>query len=290
METTKTIDPIRSYLQEISRYPLLTASEEIELAIQVQLMRNPPGDVSPEELELIKEQGQRAKDKMIRSNLKLVVSIAKKYLRRNMDFLDLIQEGSIGLARGIEKFDPGRGYKLSTYCYWWIRQSITRALAEKSRTIRLPIHIVEKLNLLKKTRRELTQQLGRSPTLKELAVAMESTPEQITWWLSLTKHTTSLSVMVGNGEGTELIELFESHLPTPEDYLESQIDADQIEALLSCCTNQQKEVIALRFGLGSDIPLTWRQVGDRLGISRENARQIHHAALGQIRKQVQIAD
>ena len=163
--TLNSCDTVHDYLREISRYPLLTGAEELELGKQVQLMMNPPSDADAQELERIQRQGQRAKDKMVRSNLKLVVSIAKKYQKRGMEFLDLIQEGTIGLVRGVEKYDPTKGYKLSTYCYWWIRQAITRAIAQQARTIRLPIHITERLNALKKVRRQLVQKLGREATL-----------------------------------------------------------------------------------------------------------------------------
>ncbi len=277
-------DPVRAYLTEIGRYPLLTPEEELELGRKVQLMMNPPPDADAEELERIQKQGQRAKDKMVRSNLKLVVSVGKKYQKRGIEFLDLIQEGTVGLVRGIEKFDPARGYKLSTYCYWWIRQSITRVLAQQARTIRLPVHITEQLNKVKRTRRELAQKLGRNPTLAELASAMGTTSEQITFWLQASQHSCSIDSLVGRNCDTPMVELFASELPTPEDFLEMEDDADCIEALLAHCSDNQRRVICLRFGLADDKPLTLGQIGERIGVSRERARQLQADGFQRIRK------
>ncbi|MGL4499405.1 MAG: sigma-70 family RNA polymerase sigma factor, partial [Planktothrix sp.] len=224
-----TTDTVRTYLHEIGRVPLLTRDQEITYGKQVQTMmqqlevkntlaeqlgREPSQqewsealEMSQEELQTILKQGRRAKGKMIEANLRLVVSIAKKYQKRNMEFLDLIQEGTLGLERGVEKFDPMRGYKFSTYAYWWIRQAITRAIAQTSRTIRLPIHITEKLNKIKKVQRELVQKLGRNATPGEIAQALELDPAQIRDYLLASRHPVSLDLRVGDNQDTELQDL-----------------------------------------------------------------------------------
>ncbi len=226
-------DSVNAYLKEIGRVPLLEADEEIILAKQVQRMMSvleKKEEVEKEtsiildnqewakavgmrekQLKQVLYQGKRAKDKMIRSNLRLVVSIAKKYLNRNMELLDLIQEGTLGLERAVEKFDHSKGYKFSTYAYWWIRQGMTRALAQQARTIRIPIHITEKLNKIKKTQRELSQKLKRSVTTTEVAQEMGITSEEIRNYLEMTKKTMSLDVRVGKNEDTELSELIEDN-------------------------------------------------------------------------------
>ena len=277
-------DSIRNYLREISRYPLLSASEEIELGQQVQLMMNPPDDASLQELECIQRQGRRAKEKMVNSNLKLVVSVAKKYQKRDLEFLDLIQEGTIGLIRGVERFDPTQGFKLSTYSYWWIRQAITRAVSERGRVIRLPTHVVEKLNRLKKCRRELTQNLGRNPTLAELAEALGTTLDQVSHWLKVAQHTSSVDMLVGKNYETPLLEMFPSELPSPEALLEAEANADYVQELLTHCTEHQRQVISMRFGLSGSPPLTIEQVGERMGISRGRVRQLQVSGFDRIRK------
>ena len=279
-----TSDLIRVYLQEVGRYPLLTANQEVELAQQIQLMLHPPVGASVEELRFIQLQGRRAKDKMVRSNLRLVISVAKKYQKRDMEFLDLIQEGTIGLIRGVEKFDPARGYKLSTYCYWWIRQAITRAITEKSRTIRLPIHVSEKLNLFKKTRKELSHQLGRNPSSTEIAEAMKMTPEQLSVLLKAQERVTSTDVLVGVNRDTPLSEMLPSELLSPDELLLVQDDANYARQLLDYCTDQQRQIISLRFGLDGSTPLTWNQVGTRMGLSIEKVRQLQIAGFHRIRK------
>jgi RNA polymerase nonessential primary-like sigma factor len=223
-------DLLRSYLRDIGRVPLLTHEQEITLGRQVQelmaleemreeLTMRSGGEepsnaklaaaagLSPALLRRRLQAGRRAKERMVAANLRLVVSVAKKYTKRNMELLDLIQEGTIGLVRGVEKFDPTRGYKFSTYAYWWIRQGITRAIAEKSRTIRLPIHITETLNKLKKGQRELSQELGRTPTVAELAAAVELPEEDVKDLLCRARQPVSLETKVGDGEDTELLDL-----------------------------------------------------------------------------------
>ena len=229
LETTNTkftADMVRTYLREIGRVPLLTREQEIIFGKQVQQMmklveakdaltkkldRSPTLEewshnvkLSETEVKQIVHQGKRAKQKMIEANLRLVVAIAKKYQKRNMEFLDLIQEGTLGLERGVEKFDPTRGYKFSTYAYWWIRQAITRAIAQQGRTIRLPIHITEKLNKIKKVQRELAQKLGRSPLPGEVAKELDLEPSQIREYLNMARQPVSLDVRVGDNQDTEL--------------------------------------------------------------------------------------
>jgi RNA polymerase nonessential primary-like sigma factor len=297
---------VRTYLREIGRVPLLSREQEIIYGKQVQQMMalleakealrkeidHEPSlsewaarvNQSETELNHLMVQGKRAKQKMIEANLRLVVAIAKKYQKRNMEFLDLIQEGTLGLERGVEKFDPMRGYKFSTYAYWWIRQAITRAIAQQGRTIRLPIHITEKLNKIKKVQRELAQTLGRSPTPTEIAKELELEPAQIREYLNMARQPVSLDVRVGENQDTELQEMLEDDGPSPEYYTTQEFLRHDLNNLLAELTPQQRQVVALRFGLEDGNELSLAKVGERLNLSRERVRQLEHQALAHLRR------
>ena len=306
-------DLVRSYLRDIGRVPLLSHEQEITLGRQVQelvaleeleqelTMRaggSKPGPeqlaeaagLTPQQLRKRLRSGQRAKERMVAANLRLVVSVAKKYTKRNMELLDLIQEGTIGLVRGVEKFDPTRGYKFSTYAYWWIRQGITRAIAEKSRTIRLPIHITETLNKLKKGQRELSQELGRTPTVTELAEYVELPEEEVKDLLCRARQPVSLETKVGDGDDTELLDLLASEGSQPEELVDGDCLRGDMRALLEQLPDLQGRVLKMRYGIPCadvpepDEPMSLTGIGRILGMSRDRVSNLERDGLANLRR------
>lgn len=341
-----TTDLVRQYLQEIGRVPLLTPSQELNLAQQIQqyqallavrdqsdhpqikryvaavvardrqqqqlgrrlsraewasllnmsmteLQRQvqagrqawaQAAKITLDELQRIERQGQRAKAQLLQANLRLVVNIAKKYQHRGVEFLDLIQEGSLGLERAVEKFDPTKGFRFSTYAYWWIRQSVTRAVASQSRTIRLPIHMVEKLNKIKRAQRRLAAQQGGMPTLADIAQELNLEVSQVREVLIAVPKSVALEQRVGSDQETELQELIESTAPTPNEVIMRESLRTALKQLLSDLSPRERQVMELRYGLGEQPALEIVEIAALLGLSRERIRQIEHRALQKLRQ------
>ena len=301
------VDLVRSYLRDIGRVPLLSHQQEITLGRQVQELmelealeaelRDQRGGEAVPAADLAKaaglsalqlkrklQAGRRAKERMVAANLRLVVSVAKKYTKRNMELLDLIQEGTIGLVRGVEKFDPTRGYKFSTYAYWWIRQGITRAIAEKSRTIRLPIHITEMLNKLKKGQRELSQELGRTPTVTELAAFVELPEEEVKDLMCRARQPVSLEMKVGDGDDTELLELLAGDGELPEEQVEVECLKGDLRDLLEQLPDLQRRVLRMRYGMDGEEPMSLTGIAKSLRMSRDRTRRLEREGLEMLRR------
>ena len=262
-------DPIRMYLKEIGKVPLLSPDEEIELAKKIEL-----GD-------------EAAKKKLAEANLRLVVSIAKRYTGRGMSFLDLVQEGNLGLIKGVEKFDYTKGYKLSTYATWWIRQSVTRALADQARTIRVPVHMVETINKMSKMQRKLTLELGYEPSVSELAEALEMSEDKVMEIMQIAREPASLETPIGEEDDSNLGDFVaDSNAVTPEGNVESVMLREHIDALLGDLKERERQVIVLRFGLEDGHPRTLEEVGKEFNVTRERIRQIEAKALRKLRNPV----
>jgi RNA polymerase primary sigma factor len=263
-------DSVRLYLREIGKIPLLNSEEELALAQRV---------VAGE---------KKAKDKMAEANMRLVVSIAKRYSGRGLDFLDLIQEGNTGLLRAVEKFDPDKGFKFSTYATWWIRQAITRAIADQARTIRIPVHMVETINKLLRTQRRMTQELNREPTIEELAKELEMEPDKVEYVIKIKQDITSLDAGVGrDGEDEDSVLgdfIEDEDGTTPEESATSQLLKEQVQSILSTLSDREQKIVKMRFGLENGKSHTLEEVGQEFAVTRERIRQIEAKALAKLRK------
>ncbi len=269
LEGIGTEDPVRMYLKEIGTVPLLSADEELVLA-----KRKAEGD-------------EHAKERLIEANLRLVVSIAKRYTGRGMSFLDLVQEGNLGLIKGVEKFDYTKGYKLSTYATWWIRQSVTRALADQARTIRVPVHMVETINKMSKMQRKLTLELGYEPSVAELADALDMSEEKVMEIMQIAREPASLETPIGEEDDSNLGDFVaDNNVVTPEGNVESVMLREHIDALLGDLKERERQVIVLRFGLEDGHPRTLEEVGKEFNVTRERIRQIEAKALRKLRNPV----
>ena len=269
LEGIGTEDPVRMYLKEIGTVPLLSADEELVLA-----KRKAEGDES-------------AKERLIEANLRLVVSIAKRYTGRGMSFLDLVQEGNLGLIKGVEKFDYTKGYKLSTYATWWIKQSVTRALADQARTIRVPVHMVETINKMSKMQRKLTLELGYEPSVTELAEALEMSEDKVMEIMQIAREPASLETPIGEEDDSNLGDFVaDNNVLTPEGNVESVMLREHIDALLGDLKERERQVIVLRFGLEDGHPRTLEEVGKEFNVTRERIRQIEAKALRKLRNPV----
>lgn len=309
-----TDDSVRVYLREIGRIPLLTQDEENDLAAKIvanveplaeveasleelkEKLQNP--DLTPDKRAKLKSRRdtlrakakklKKPKDQMAEANMRLVVSIAKRYSNRGLDFLDLIQEGNTGLLRAVEKFDPDKGFKFSTYATWWIRQAITRAIADQARTIRIPVHMVETINKLLRTQRKLTQELNREPTIDELAEALDETPEKIKYVFKIKQDIQSLDANIGGSDDDDSSELGnfveDDSMIKPEEAAAGQLLREQVLDVVNGLNDREKKIIKMRFGLDGDRPHTLEEVGAEFAVTRERIRQIEAKALNKLRK------
>ena len=263
-------DSVRLYLREIGKIPLLSSEEEMDLARR------------------IVEGDKKAKDKMAEANMRLVVSIAKRYSGRGLDFLDLIQEGNTGLLRAVEKFDPDKGFKFSTYATWWIRQAITRAIADQARTIRIPVHMVETINKLLRTQRRMTQELNREPTIEELSKELDMEPEKIEYVIKIKQDISSLDAGVGrDGEDDDSVLqdfIVDEDTVSPEDSASNQLLKEQVQEILSSLSDREQKIVRMRLGLDNGKNHTLEEVGQEFAVTRERIRQIEAKALAKLRK------
>ncbi|MDH6424793.1 RNA polymerase primary sigma factor [Aurantimicrobium minutum] len=291
--TGATADPVKDYLKQIGKVPLLNAVEEVELALRIEAglfaedklatKKNIPKQLE-RELRWVARDGQRAKSHLLGANLRLVVSLAKRYTGRGMQFLDLIQEGNLGLIRAVEKFDYTKGFKFSTYATWWIRQAITRAMADQARTIRIPVHMVEVINKLARVQRQMLQDLGREPTPEELSRELDMTPEKVVEVQKYGREPISLHTPLGEDGDSEFGDLIEdTEAVVPADAVGFTMLQKQLESLLDSLSEREAGVIRMRFGLGDGIPKTLDQIGDTFGVTRERIRQIESKTMAKLR-------
>jgi len=291
--TGATADPVKDYLKQIGKVALLNAAEEVELAMRIEAglfaedkLANTP-NLSKElerELKWVARDGQRAKSHLLGANLRLVVSLAKRYTGRGMQFLDLIQEGNLGLIRAVEKFDYTKGFKFSTYATWWIRQAITRAMADQARTIRIPVHMVEVINKLARVQRQMLQDLGREPTPEELSRELDMTPEKVVEVQKYGREPISLHTPLGEDGDSEFGDLIEdTEAVVPADAVGFTMLQKQLESLLDSLSEREAGVIRMRFGLGDGMPKTLDQIGDTFGVTRERIRQIESKTMAKLR-------
>jgi RNA polymerase primary sigma factor len=288
-----TADPVKDYLKQIGKVPLLNAEQEVELAKRIEAGLFAEEKVNGEEklnakllreLQIIAEDGRRAKNHLLEANLRLVVSLAKRYTGRGMLFLDLIQEGNLGLIRAVEKFDYTKGYKFSTYATWWIRQAITRAMADQARTIRIPVHMVEVINKLARVQRQMLQDLGREPTPEELSRELDMTPEKVIEVQKYGREPISLHTPLGEDGDSEFGDLIEdTEAVVPADAVGFTMLQKQLESLLDSLSEREAGVIRMRFGLGDGMPKTLDQIGDTFGVTRERIRQIESKTMAKLR-------
>ena len=291
--TGATVDPVKDYLKQIGKVALLNAAEEVDLAMRIEAglfaeeRLGGEGSITPKlkrELKTIARDGQRAKSHLLGANLRLVVSLAKRYTGRGMQFLDLIQEGNLGLIRAVEKFDYTKGFKFSTYATWWIRQAITRAMADQARTIRIPVHMVEVINKLARVQRQMLQDLGREPTPEELAHELDMTPEKVVEVQKYGREPISLHTPLGEDGDSEFGDLIEdTEAVVPADAVGFTMLQRQLESLLDSLSEREAGVIKMRFGLGDGMPKTLDQIGDTFGVTRERIRQIESKTMAKLR-------
>jgi RNA polymerase primary sigma factor len=293
--TGATADPVKDYLKQIGKVALLNAAEEVELAMRIEaglfaeekLSHMTPAEQRStlgRELQWVAKDGQRAKSHLLGANLRLVVSLAKRYTGRGMQFLDLIQEGNLGLIRAVEKFDYTKGFKFSTYATWWIRQAITRAMADQARTIRIPVHMVEVINKLARVQRQMLQDLGREPTPEELSRELDMTPEKVIEVQKYGREPISLHTPLGEDGDSEFGDLIEdTEAVVPADAVGFTMLQKQLESLLDSLSEREAGVIRMRFGLGDGMPKTLDQIGDTFGVTRERIRQIESKTMAKLR-------